>query len=174
MSHATLSRYIQMQPTLSDEKLAEREAIARATAEFLSGGGKIERLGNSLRPIKNMTWRDEGDATWQAKVRGDLPPKAPAKPRPAKRPAKITPQETVDRLNKARSAKGKAARDALAPAIRELAALGVIRANIARAVDISPATVDRIGKEHGIAIPLQPRKGTRQARRNAELREEWQ
>lgn len=163
-----------MQPTLSDEKLAEREAIARATAEFLSGGGEIEKLGNNLRPIKNMTWRDEGDATWQAKVRGDLPPKAPAKPKPARRPARITPQETVDRLNKARSAKGKAAWDALAPAIRELAALGVIRANIARAVDISPATVDRIGKEHGIAIPLQPRRGTKQARRNAELREEWQ
>src|SRR5690606_32795635 len=122
----------------------------------------------------NMTWRDEGDATWQAKVCGDLPPKAPAKPKPVRRSARITPQETVDRLNKARSAKGKAARDALAPAIRELAALGVLRANIARAVDISPATVDRIGKEHGIAIPLQPRKGTRQARRNAEVREDCQ
>lgn len=163
-----------MTPTLSELKAAERDAIARATAEFLSDGGEIEKLGDNLRPIKNMTWRGEGDATWQARQRGDLPIKAPARSRPIKSKPRVTSQETIDRMNKARSAKSKAARDALAPAIRELAALGVNRANIARAVDVSATTIDRIGKEHGIAIPLQPRKGTRQARRNAELREEWQ
>lgn len=161
-----------MQPTLSDDKAAERDDIARATAEYLSSGQEIKTLGNNLGPIKDLTWRGESEARWQARLRGDLPPKAPARPKPVKR--KATPKEAINRMSEARSAKHKAARDALAPAVRKLAGLGVIRAHIAQTVGVSATTVDKIGVEHGIEIPLGRRMGTKQARKNAELREEWQ
>lgn len=159
-----------MTPSKSEHKAAERDALARATAEFLSGGGAIDKLGNNLGPIKDLTWRGENEARWQAKINGDLPPPAKPKPNPLK---KITPQAAIDRMSTARAQKYRAARDKLAPAVRELASQGVIRADIARAVKVSAAVIDRIGEENGIDIPLMPRRGTRQARANAELREGW-
>lgn len=159
-----------MTPTLSEHKDAERDAIARATAAFLSKGGSVARLGNNLGPIKDLTWRGENEARWQAKINGDLPPPAKPKPKPLK---KITPQEAIDRMSTARAQKYRAARDKLAPAVKKLAAKGVIRADIARAVKISAAVIDRIAEENGIDLPLMPRRGTRQARVNAELREDW-
>lgn len=159
-----------MTPSESEQKNSEREALARATAEFLSGGGAIDKLGNNLGPIKDLTWRGESEARWQAKLNGDLPPPAKPRPRPLK---KTTPQEAIDRMSAARAQKYRAARDKLAPAVKKLADKGVIRADIARAVKISPAVIDRIAEENGIDLPLMPRRGTRQARVNAELREEW-
>src|SRR5690606_16619937 len=125
-----------MTPSISERKESERDAIDRAIAEFLSGGGEITRLGNNLGPIKELTWRGENEARWQAKLNGDLPPKPAPKLRPTKN---ATPQETVARLAAARAAKFRTARDALAPAVRELASRGVIRADIARAVGKAPA-----------------------------------
>ena len=157
---------------LSEHKDAERDAIARATAEFLSDGGEIQKLGSRLGPIKNLTWRGESNAIWKAKIRGDLPVKAPPRPKPVKR-AKVVPQDSIDRMHAAKSAKCRAERDAMAPAVRELAALDFGRNRIAEALDIAPPTVARIAKEHDIQLPLYPRKGTKQARKNAELREDW-
>lgn len=156
---------------LSEQKQSERDDIARAMAEFLSSGGQIDRLPNRLGPIKNMTWQGENEARWQAKLRGDLPPKAAPRPRPVKR--KVTPKEAIDKMSAARAAKHQAARDALAPKVRQLAELGVIRAHIAKTVGVSAPTIDKIGAEYGIDIPLASRMGTKQARQNAELREEW-
>ena len=163
-----------MAKTPSEQKAADREAIARATAEFLSDGGEIQKLGNRLGPTKNLTWRGESNAIWKAKIRGDLPVKAPPRPKPVKTKRKATPRAAIERMSEARSAKHKAARDALEPTVRKLAGLGVIRAHIAQTVGVSATTIDKIGREHGIDIPLQPRRGTRQARNNAELREEWE
>ena len=160
--------------SLSEHKDAERDAIARATAEFLSDGGEIQKLGNGMRPTNSLTWRGESDAAWQAKQRGDLPMQAPPRPKPVKTKRKATPRAAIERMSEARSAKHKAARDALEPTVRKLASLGVIRAHIAQTVGVSATTIDKIGVEHGIEIPLQPRRGTRQARNNAELREEWE
>lgn len=139
--------------TLSEHKDAERDAIARATAEFLSDGGRIQKLGNGMRPTKNLTWRGEGDATWQAKQRGDLPMKAPPRPKPVKTKRKATPRAVIERMSEARSAKHKAARDALEPTVRKLASLGVIRAHIAQTVGVSATTIDKIGIENSIEIP---------------------
>lgn len=155
-------------------KEADRDAIARTTAEFLSDGGEIQKLGSGMRPTKNMTWRGESDAAWQARQRGDLPMQAPPRPRPIKAKRKATPRAAIERMSEARSAKHKAARDALEPTVRKLASLGVIRAHIAQTVGVSATTIDKIGIENSIEIPLQPRRGTRQARNNAELREEWE
>lgn len=156
---------------LSEQKQSERDAIARATAAYLSDGGEITELGNNLRPIKNTTWRCEGEASWLARESGILPPKS--KPAPKKRSPKVSPKEAVDRMHAARSAKFQAERDALAPAVRELAALKLSRNKIAEALEVDPVTIAKIAKEHDIQLPLYPRKGTKQARKNAELREDW-
>lgn len=155
---------------IPQHKAAEREAIARAVNAYLSDGGKIQKLGNGLAPIKNMTWTEESEARWQAKLNGDLPPK-PERKRARTKPSK---KDVADRLSAARAAKHQASRAALAPKVRQLAELGVIRSHIAKTIGVAAGTVDKIGQEHGIEIPLQPRRGTRQARNNAELREEWE
>lgn len=151
---------------IAEHKQDEREMIARAMGEFLQEGGQIQKVDNSLPPI-SMTWTEESEARWQAKLLGELP----AKPEPKKR---ASAEDAVKRMSKARSNKHRAERDKLAPKVKQLAELGVIRSHIAKTIGVAAGTVDKIGQEHGIEIPLQPRRGTRQARKNAELREEWE
>lgn len=154
---------------IAEHKQGDREMIARAMGEFLQEGGQIQKVDSSLPPI-NMTWTEENEARWKAKLNGDLPPK-PERKRARTKPSK---KDVVDRLSAARTAKHQASRAALAPKVRQLAELGVIRSHIAKTIGVAAGTVDKIGQEHGIEIPLQPRRGTRQARNNAELREEWE
>jgi len=150
---------------IAEHKQGEREMIARAMGEFLQEGGQIQKVDSSLPPI-DMTWTEENEARWKAKLLGELP----AKPEPKK---KASAEDTVKRLSKARSDKYRAERAELAPKVRQLAELGVIRSHIAKTIGVAAGTVDKIGQEHGIEIPLMPRRGTPQARKNAELREEW-
>lgn len=154
---------------IAEHKQGDREMIARAMGEFLQEGGQIQKVDSSLPPI-NMTWTEENEARWKAKLNGDLPPK-PERKRARTKPSK---KDVADRLSAARAAKHQANRAALAPKVRQLAELGVIRSHIAKTIGVAAGTVDKIGQEHGIEIPLQPRRGTRQARNNAELREEWE
>lgn len=153
---------------IAEHKQDEREMIARAMGEFLQEGGQIQKVDSSLPPI-DMTWTEENEARWKAKLNGDLPPK-PERKRARTKPSK---KDVADRLSAARAAKHQANRAALAPKVRQLAELGVIRSHIAKTIGVAAGTVDKIGQEHGIEIPLQPRIGTRQARNNAELRKEW-
>lgn len=162
-----------MTPTPSQELTVERDAIARATEAFLAGGGQVQSLPSNLGPLRNMTWQEVNESRWQAKQRGDSPPKAEPRPKPLKRKRAVK-KETIEKLHEARSAKMKAERDAMAPAVREMAALKMSRNKIAGALEITAVTVARIAREHDIQLPLYPRKGTNQARKNAELREEWE
>ncbi|MEZ2746340.1 hypothetical protein ACBQ16_14180 [Halopseudomonas bauzanensis] len=165
-----------MRPTPDPIKASEQAGIDAAVANFMRSGGSIQEFDNGCRPIKNYTWRDQGNATWNALASGDLPPRPKPRPklRSEKRGPKVVPKESIERMHAARSEKFRAERSALAPAVREMAALKMSRGKIAAALAVSATTICKIADEHGIQLPLHPRSGTRQARQNAELREEWE
>ncbi|WP_285259216.1 hypothetical protein [Halopseudomonas bauzanensis] len=162
-----------MRPTPDPIKAGEQASIEAAVADFMRSGGSIQEFDSGCRPIKNYSWRDQGDASWSALQAGELPPRPARAAKPKRDQRKTVPKESIDRMHAARSAKYRAERDALAPAVRELAALQMSRAKIGEALDVSATTVCKIADEHGIQLPLHPRSGTRQAKANAELRREW-
>lgn len=160
-----------MRPTPDPIKAGEQAGIEAAVADFMRSGGSIQEFDSGCRPIKNYSWRDQGDASWNAKLAGDLPPKPAPAPKPKAKPRSL--QRDTEAATAARSTALKQARDKMAGAVRELAALNVSRNKIAEALEVSAKTVGRIAEEHGIQLPLHPRSGTRQAKANAELRREW-
>lgn len=164
-----------MRPTPDPIKAGEQADIEAAVADFMRSGGSIQEFDSCCRPIKNYSWRDQGDASWNAKLAGELLPKPAPAPKPkAKTKAKPRSlQRDTKAATVARSTALKQARDKMAGAVRELAALDVSRNKIAEALEVSAKTVGRIAEEHDIQLPLHPRSGTRQAKANAELRREW-
>ncbi|TKA90367.1 hypothetical protein [Halopseudomonas bauzanensis] len=157
-----------MRPTPDPIKVGEQAGIEAAVADFMRSGGSIQEFDSGCRPIKNYSWRDQGDASWNAKLAGDLPPKPAPAPKPKAKPRSL--QRDTKAATAARSTALKQARDKMAGAVRELAALNVSRNKIAEALEVSAKTVGRIADEHGIQLPLHARSGTRQAKANAELR----
>lgn len=162
-----------MRPTPAPTKASEQAGIEAAVADFMRSGGSIQEYDSGCRPTKNYTWRDQGNASWSALQAGELPPRPARKAKPKRGQRKTVPKESIDHMHAARSAKYRAERDALAPAVREMAALQMSRAKIGEALNMSATTVCKIAAEHGIQLPLHPRSGTRQAKANAELRREW-
>src|SRR5690606_23799130 len=159
-----------MRPTPDPIKAGEQADIEAAVADFMRSGGSIQEYDSGCRPIKNYSWRNQGDASWNAKLAGELPPKPAPAPKPKAKPRSL--QRDTKAATAARSTALKQARDQMAGAVRELAALNVSRNKIALALEVSAKTVGKIAEEHGIPLPLHLRSGTRQAKANAELRKE--